>query len=189
MSSKADVRTINHAHRASYVDAATGRPSAWDRIQFELVPFAAAVALAVFDVTLRPGASIGLLTICGLLSVFLFGVMLQVSERAMTWADMDPPRGKDTSEHAAYLAELAANAGYASLVSITAAIAFVVAATAHGHNNWILRVASAIGLALGIHLVLTLLMVMKRVFALTQQRLDRARTGGAAKPDRRQKAA
>jgi len=54
------------------------------------------------------------------------------------------------------------------------AIIFVIAATA---SKQLLEAASGIGLALGAHLVLVLLMVMKRVFALTQERLVRARTG------------
>jgi uncharacterized membrane protein len=100
--------------------------------------------------------------------------MLQVSGRAMEWADSKPEPGQNTSEHAQYLEELAANAGYASLVCIVDAIIFVIAATA---SKQLLEAASGIGLALGAHLVLVLLMVMKRVFALTQERLVRARTG------------
>ena len=176
MNSKASVYKIIQAHRATYVNAVTGRGSLRDRAEFEWLPILAGILFLVFDVTLRPAASVGLLTISGLLGAFLFGVMLQISDRAMDWADHPPQQGRDTSDHAEYLEQLAANAGYASLVSIAAAIAYVVAATAHGHA-WVLRIASAVGLALGIHLALTLLMVMKRVFALTQQRLRRARTG------------
>ena len=125
-------------------------------------------------------ASVGLLTVSALLSAFLFGLMLQVADRAATWADSAPERGRATSDHATYLAELAANAGYASLVSILTSVAFVVASTSHG---WVLRVAAALGLGLGSHLVLTLLMVMKRVFNLTLQRLRIARTTGASPRD------
>lgn len=125
---------------------------------------------------LRDGAVIGLLTATGLLSALLFGVMLQVSERAMDWADRDPPPGADTSEHAIRLEELAANAAYSSLTSIAAAIVFTVALIVpdSGLGRWL---TTAVGLSLGLHLVLVLMMVMKRVFALTQGRLDRARTG------------
>jgi len=35
-------------------------------------------------------------------------------------------------------------------------------------SNLALRISSAIGLALGVHLILVLLMVMKRQFALTK---------------------
>jgi amino acid permease len=92
----------------------------------------------------------------------------------MDLADMRPERGPATSEHAVNLEELATNAAYASLVCISAAVVFVVASIG---THWVLRVSSGLGLALGAHLVLVLLMVMKRVFALTQERLRRARTG------------
>jgi uncharacterized membrane protein YedE/YeeE len=186
--SKADIRQIVHVHRASYVNAATGQRSIRDHLEFEVFPFLCAVGLGVFDVRLRPAASVGLLTIAGLLSAFLFGVMLQVSDRALNWADAKPAQGKETSEHASYLTELAANAGYASLVSVAAAIAFVVAATTF-HHPWPLRISSAVGLALGLHLILTLLLVMKRVFALTEQRLNQARAGATGPDDSKQRRA
>src|SRR4051812_36111791 len=109
-SSKADVRKLIYANWATYADARTGRASIRDWTEFGVIPFVFAVLLCVFDVTLRPVASVGLLTISGLLSAFLFGVMLQVSDRAMTWADLSPERGRSTSEHADFLRELAANA-------------------------------------------------------------------------------
>jgi hypothetical protein len=189
---KGNVWPIVKAHRASYVDASTGRSRWQDQLAFEAAPFVAAVLLFAFDVKLRVEASVGLLTISGLLSAFLFGVMLQVSERAVDWADSHSEPSQDTSDHAAYLEELSANAGYASLVCIAAAVAYVVASTT-AHHPWPLRISSAIGLALGIHMVLTLFMVMRRVFALTQQRLNRARTGAGGRasslPERRRGAA
>ena len=125
-------------------------------------------------VTLSPGASAGLLTVCGLLSVFLFGVVVQVSQRAMDYADSRPAPGRETSAHATDLMELAANAGYTSLSCIVAAIVFVVASIGSG---WVLRASTATGLALGTHMVMVLFMVMKREFTLTVERLNRARTG------------
>jgi hypothetical protein len=59
------------------------------------------------------------------------------------------------------------------LVSILAAIVYVFVSVSDG---WLLRGASAVGLALAAHLVLVLFMVMKRVFTLTENRLNRART-------------
>ncbi|HEX6680593.1 MAG TPA: hypothetical protein VF063_08110 [Gaiellaceae bacterium] len=132
------------------------------------------VACLLLNVKLGVGAATGLLTASGLLAALFFGVMLQISQRAMEWADTRPRPSADTSFHATYLKELAANSGYAALVCIAAAIAYVVASTG---GQWQLRVASAVGLALGSHLILILLMVMKRVFALTDERLRRARTG------------
>jgi hypothetical protein len=100
--------------------------------------------------------------------------MLQVSDRAMEWADDPPPQGSGTTDYAIFLREIAANSGYASLVCIGAAIAFVAASVVDG---WALIAFSGIGITLGLHLVLVVLMVMKRVYALTQSRLNRVMTG------------
>lgn len=70
--------------------------------------------------------------------------------------------------------------GYASAVCILAAAVFVVAAVDH---RWVLIVSTAVGLALGLHLLLVLFMVMKRVFVQTQASLLRTSTG-ADRPDR-----
>jgi hypothetical protein len=138
-----------------------------------------AAVCAALQVKLPSAASVGLLTVSGLLSAFLFGVMLQISDRAMSWADTEPPRGADTSEHAIFLEEIAANAGYASIVSIAAAVVFVVATVT---TKTALVVATAIGLGIAVHMGLVLFMVMGRVFALTQNRLNRARAGATVTP-------
>jgi hypothetical protein len=178
---KIDARNIVRAHRATYVDASTGRRRWRDFVLMEGVPTALFVVCVVLDVRVHAPLAAGLLTVSGLLSALFFGVMLQVSDRAMNWADSMPQRGAETSEHAIFLKELAANAGYASLVAIMAAVAYVVASVS---NGWVLRVASGVAFALGVHLVFVLFMVMKRVFALTENRLNRARTTGA-RPQKR----
>lgn len=60
---------------------------------------------------------------------------------------------------------------------ILAAIVFVVASIG---THWVLCVSTALGLALGVHLVL--MMVMKRVFALIENRLTHVRTGADRPP-------
>ena len=178
---KADPRPIISAHHRTYINVNTGRARWQDFALLDGVPLALAGLLIWKNVQLSAISSVGLLTVAGLLSAFLFGLMLQVADRATTWADSAPERGQATSDHATYLEELAANAGYSALVSIAAAVAFVVASTSHG---WLLRVVAAVGLGLGGHLVLTLLMIMKRVFNLTLQRLRIARTSGPSPRDR-----
>jgi hypothetical protein len=165
------------AHYKTYIDANTGKQRWQDHAWFEGLPLGVLAACWAIGVTLPIGASVGLLTVTGLLSAFLFGVMLQISERAMDWADTKPAKGPDTSEHAIFLGEIAANAGYASLVSVLTAAVFV-AASVTVHTNP--EILTAIGLALATHLALILLMVLSRVFALTQDRLTRARTEGTA---------
>ena len=171
---KADPSLIIRAHRRTYIDVRTGHRHWQDYALIEIVPALLGIGCVLAKVTLPVAASVGLLTVSGLLSAFLFGVMLQVSERAMDWADSSPTPGRDTSSHATYLSELAANSGYASLVCIMTSAIFVVASASSG---WLLRISTAVGLALALHMALVLLMVMKRVYALTTERLNRARTG------------
>jgi hypothetical protein len=180
---KANPRDIIRAHRSTYVDARTNKTRWQDHLTFEGVPAAVFAGCLAGDVQLGSAASAGLLTVMGLLALFLFGVVVQLAARAMDLADARPEQGLATSQHAIFLEELAANASYASLVCILAAAVFVVASIGSG---WVLRISSALGLALGAHLVLVLVMVMKRVFALTQERLYRARTGTDL-PDRSSK--
>jgi hypothetical protein len=171
---KADPRQIVRAHRSTYIDARTGRPRWQDRLAFDGIPLAVLGLCLGFDVKLKPTASAGLLTVAGILGALLFGVVVQISGTAMGLADSQPEPGPATSSYAIFLEELAANASYASLVCILAAAVYVAASLGSG---WVLRASSALGLALAAHLVLVLMMVMKRVFALTQERLRRARTG------------
>lgn len=177
---KADPSRLVRAHYGTLVDARNGRPLVTDYIVFVGLPVAVGIYCGpIQQVKLPAAASGGLLTVSGLFSAFLFGVMLQVSQRAMDWADSVPRAGRDVSRHATFLRELAANAGYASLVSVVAAGLFVVAAVT---SKSVLVVFSAIGLAVTVHLAAVLLMVMRRVFALTEERLKIARTGAELKP-------
>ncbi|HZQ64449.1 MAG TPA: hypothetical protein VFA66_04395 [Gaiellaceae bacterium] len=162
------------AHRKTLITPRNGRASWQDTLVFSGLPLAIGIASVVLGWELGTAASAGLLTASGLLGAFLFGVMLQVFERATDWADSQPEPGEATSVHARSLRELAANSGYASLICIAAAVAYVVATLTAG---WTLRVCTAIGLALGVHLVLVLLMVMKRVYLLIEGRLNRAESG------------
>lgn len=172
--SKANPWVIVRVHYSTYVDARDGRTRWQDWLAFTVPPIGVLVGCLGGGVSLGSSASVGLLTVCGLLSVFLFGVIVQVSQRAMDFADSRPTPGRETSSHATNLLELAANAGYTSLVCIVAAVVFVVASIGSG---WVLRTSTAIGLALGMHMIMVLFMVMKREFTLTQERLDRARSG------------
>jgi hypothetical protein len=181
---KADPSRLVRAHYETLVDAQTERPLVKDYVLFVVLPIGVGVYCRLQAVKLPTAASAGLLTVSGLLSAFLFGVMLQVSQRAMDWADTDPEPSKEVSQHATFLRELAANAGYASLVSVIAAGIFVVATVT---SKTVLIWVSAVGLAVTAHLGAVLLLVMQRVFALTEERLKLARTGGELKHLRRRK--
>jgi hypothetical protein len=181
---KADPSRLVRAHYRTLVDARTGRPLVKDYLTFAALPIGVGVYCRVQAVHLPTAASAGLLTVSGLVSAFLFSAMLQVSQRAMDWTDTNPEPSAQVSRHAIFLRELAANAGYASLVSVIAAGFFVVTAvTSKTVHLWL----AAVGLALIVHLATVLLLVMQRVFALTEERLKVARTGGELKQLHRRK--
>lgn len=174
---KADPRDLVRAHYGTLVDNRTGRWRALDHLAFEGLPIVVLISGILLGVSLPKAVCAGLLTVSGLLSAFFFQTMLQVAQRSMEWADEGPLPGPDTSRRAEFLSQIAANAGYAALVCITTAAIFVAASVARGTA---LNVLSALGLGMAVHLVLVMLMVLVRVFAITGERLDDARTGQAA---------
>jgi hypothetical protein len=182
---KADLSTLIGSHYGTFVVDRTGKRSWRDYGLFIGAPLVLGVGSGIAGVTLPEGTQIALLTVSSLLSVFLFGVLVQVAARAMEWADAKPERGARTARQAEQLEELAANAGYASLTCVATAVVFVVVSVTKGETEVI---ASAFGVAVALHMLLMLLLVMTRLFALTQGRLVDARTEGkiAEIPRRRQ---
>lgn len=171
---KANPSSLIRAHYATLVDNRNGRTRLLDHMLFEGVPAVVFAASWIAGVALPKAVTIGLLTVAGIMSAFFFGAMFQVSARAMAWADQAPMSGPEVSRQATFLDQIAANAGYASLASISTASVFVAASVAKGTG---LIILSAVGLGLAVHLVLMLLMVTARIFALTRERLTDARTG------------
>jgi hypothetical protein len=167
---------VIRAQHETYVDSRTGRPRVIDYALFDGVPLVIFVVCVWQAITLTPAAAGALLAVSGLLSALLFGVMLQILARAMDWVDAAPTPGRETTEHAYFMRDVAANAAYAAVVCVASAIAYVVATSSGGRT---LELASALGIASGTHLVLVLLMVIRRVFALTENRLLEVRTGAA----------
>lgn len=172
---KANPSDIARAHRRTYVDARTGNPQLQDYLLMEGVPALVVALSLVLGATLPHKPSDALIVVTGALSGILLAAMIGIALRAMHWTERSPMRGKSTSEQALYLGELTANIGYASLAAIVACVVFIVASISDG---WLLRLASAFGIGLGIHFVFVFFMVAKRVFALAQSQLNLARTRG-----------
>lgn len=166
------------AHYRTLVDARTDRPH-WPDYAVALgPPIVAAVVVLVTKTHADPTVSGGVLTASGLFAAFLFGAMLQVSQRALEWVDTKPERGPKTSQMAINLEELAANAGYSSLMAVIAAVFFLVCSATPTHS-WVNTISLACGVATGLHMILGLVLVMNRVFLMTQGQLRRARAGGS----------
>jgi hypothetical protein len=175
---KASPLNLVRAHYQTLVNFQTGKQRPQDHLVFEGLPIIALIASLAVGLEIPPGVGAGLLTVAGLLSAFLFQTLLQISQRSMEWADEEPYPGPDTSRRARFMREIAANAGYASLVCLLIAAMFVAVSVVDGTA---LLILSAVGIALAVHLTLVLSMVMSRVFEGTVERLDDARTGHQAK--------
>ncbi len=172
---KANPWPLIRAHYRTLVDYRDGSVRLRDCALFLGVPVAVWIAACVLRVVLPDAASAALLTTSGLLAGFFFGVMLQIATRSAGWASEKPEPSKETTHQANFLEEIAANAGYASLVSIVAAATFAVAIAVNPEDAIV--IFSGLGLALLTHLILMLCMVMVRVLAWTHDRLVDAKTG------------
>jgi hypothetical protein len=149
-------------HFQSYRDATSGKHSLSDHIAFEGVPALVFIVVLVARVEVSPMESVGLLTVCGVMATLLFSAFIQLSQRVKVLVDTGE-RTEAYAEEKAFLGEAGSNAGFASLVALTASVFFAVSAGAHGVTG---LVASSVGLALGVYLVMLFLMVLKRVNAL-----------------------
>lgn len=188
--SKVNPWPIVRAHLQTLVNQPDGRISARDLVVLYGPPVASAGVVAWFDVRFAGNLAVGLLTVAGLAGAFLFQLAVQLVESSSAWADTGPRRNPRTSRQARLFRELMANASYASLVALTAAVALaVVAAT---KDPLLQRVSTIMAAGLLVHLGLTLTMVLRRVFLFAVDRVDAARTGaarlellGAKEPDER----
>lgn len=180
---KADPRPIINAHLATLVNAATGKVRRADQLVAFVLPLAVGVIVGSFDVRVTGVLAIGLLTVAGVAGAFLFQLAVQLLGSITAWADSDPQPGSQTSRQAQLFRELQANASYASLIAIVAAVVLAVAAV--GGQDMVQRLVSAVAATLLVHFAVTMLMVLRRVFLLSIARLDEARTGGGRSSPRR----
>jgi hypothetical protein len=153
-----------------------GRRSKLDVFEQYVLPALIGLALLLWGPKIPPFLGGALLTLAGLFAAFLFSLTIQLLERASAWSESQPSPGPATSTYAILLGELSANAAYAALVSAAAAVAALAAAiTTNGAGE---RITVALTAGLFAHLGTTMLLVLRRVFLLTRQRLTEARTGG-----------
>ncbi|HEX5989817.1 MAG TPA: hypothetical protein VFY75_06375 [Solirubrobacterales bacterium] len=174
---KANPSKLVKEHYRTLRDRRTDESRWQDYAWFLIGPAVVYVVACIIGLELPEGASAGLLTASGVLAAFFFGVMLQVAQRALEWSESNPEKGRDTSWQADFLTQIAANAGYAVIVSLIAAAVLVAVLITEGAGlaNVLL---SALALALCVHLALMLSMVLVRIYALTSDRLLRTKVGG-----------
>jgi len=161
--------------RAVETGVGMGRPRRRDYAEQFVAPVLAGAVTWWINIRISPATGAALLTLAGLFAAFLFQLVIQLLDRAASWADTKPETGPLTSHYAALLTELSANAAYASLVAAVAATTSLGATISS--KGWQERLLAAIAVALLVHLGTTLRMVTRRVFLLTKSRLHDARTG------------
>jgi hypothetical protein len=171
---RSGILALFEVHRMSYKGVRSG---GWKRRQLSLVvllPLLSSVITALFGIRIAEPIAVGLLTVLGLMSALLFGVMIQVAQRAQEWADSRPTPGHRTSLYGEFLRELMGNAGWASLVALIASASYVWVVASKGI---VLQAASDVAILLSVYLIVLLFRVMASVFQLTDERIRAATTG------------
>lgn len=129
------------------------------------------------SVKLSETAAASIVAVTGILSAFGFQLAVHLLHRAATWADSKPKPSSDTSQYASLIEELSANTIYASFVSAVSAM--IALATGFLSSGWPERLLVGILTILLAHLVMTMMLVMTRVFLLTRAQLNNARSGSS----------
>lgn len=176
---KFSLRPIISGQLDTLEDARTGRRRPSDFAVLYGLPTVSFVVFVAVDVDISRTAG-HLIAGASLAAAFLFGVVIQQYSRATDWADSRPEPSERTSRYATRLEELSANAAYAAIMTTLATgvlVAYTIA-TGHAAQRWL----GSLALALLVHVLLTLAMVLRRVFLLTQERLRAARTGAERAP-------
>lgn len=181
---KIDVRDIICSHYGTLYDNRRERPSRTDVLVFLVLP--ALISIAATALGVRLGETGALLAAVSVLGGFLFAlliVVLQMSAEAASRTEESSDVQPRILRRVKILREVSANVAYSALVSITATTSLVIGDLVLSHPRaprpgdvvampeqpaWI----SAVSLFLLSHLSLTLLMVLRRTYAITQRELD-----------------
>jgi hypothetical protein len=184
MSRKIDVSEIIRAHYRTLYDNRHGRLSRVDLLLFFVLPLIVAVTATVAGA--RLGAAGSLLGAVSILGGFLFALLvlvLQMSADAAARTEEENGPSPRILRRVKVLREVSANVAYSVLASILTTISLVVGdlvlvpSTSPrledlGQNSQQPAWISAVSIFLLSHLALTLLMVLRRVFSVTQRELD-----------------
>ena len=171
--SKCNPLPIISRHQQTFVGT-DGKFQIRDILQQYGVPAVAGVVMFILDANISSTSAAALMTLTGIFAAFCFQLSVQILTRAAMWAEGDTSAGPATSKLATLLEELSANALYTALVAASASI--MIFASGNISYGWLERVITAVATILIAHLAMTLLMVITRVFLLTQARLIEVRT-------------
>ena len=167
---------IISGHFATFRESSSGLKKS-DLLEQLGFPLLCSTAAVVCPVKLSETTAAGIVAVTGILSAFGFQLAVHLLSRAATWSDTRPVPSPETSRHASLIEELSANTIYASFVSAMSAVTALTAGFLNG--GWPERImVGALALMLS-HLVVTMMLVMTRVFLLTRAQLNDARTGSS----------
>lgn len=179
--SKSGFAELCQAHLKTLYDARTNKRSTRDILEQVGIPLSVGgiAALAGWDFS----ATDALIGGTSLFAAFLFGLTIQLLGNAENLAETGARPGLETSRRIRLLEELTANAAWASLVSLGAATLLTLHAVAVSGSSprWLSGVIAGVLT----HLVIVILMVLKRVFFRTRERLVHARTSGRTPDEER----
>ena len=180
---KIDVSEVVLSHVGTLYDARAERPSRLDRFMQFGLPLLVALTLA--GVGVRTPRTAEMLGVVSFLGGFLFALLILVLQMATT-VSLETERAgvtKRSLRRLVVLRELSANVGYCVLICLVAAVVLLlgtISVAALGWNSMLRQLldqpsvfAFSVLAVLG-HLLITLLMILKRIFTVTNRELDLA---------------
>jgi hypothetical protein len=162
MSSKIDVRVIVTDHFSTLRDHATGKRSGFDIFLFIGLPFLLAAALIARRVLLTTGAATVLITSLSIFTGLLLNLLLLIHSL------IEKAEGVSKKTESELLRQLYANISYNILIAIITLSVLIVAAV-FSTSCWLQLTASGISYFLVVNFLFTILMILKRVYALLDQ--------------------
>lgn len=182
---KIDVTPVVAAHYRTLRDNRSGRAAPSDFVLMLGVPAAAGTIVGVLGVEMH-----GIIVVASAVSIFaalMFGLLVAALNMALGASGKARVEGASeaTRRRAWVVEEFGANVAYSVLIAIvTAGVVLVVAVTVEPTPEGA-QVAppapSGVVIALLVHLVLTLLMIVKRVVMVIRSEIVVARTGSEVK--------
>lgn len=159
MTAKWSVRLLIKDQLDTFVSERTRRPWIPDYLAFFVVPIAVGVASFLFHVRIRDAD--GILAGVAILTGLLFALIIHVFTLGLRITD--DPRISDQSRTSRLVDQLQANVMYSVLAGIAATIALGIGVSTTVPGIRIGRWMSAVLVTLLAHLILNLLMILKRM--------------------------
>lgn len=131
------------------------------------VPIISGTCVSILDVSISSSMAASIVVVSGILAGFFFQLSMQMLGRAASLTERDSRTGR--SVYVLLLQDLSASSSYAALVSVACAgVAVAVGVSCAGWNE---RILAGLCIAIIVHLTLTFVLVLVRVFALTRSRV------------------